>query len=85
MTVLVLKLYLEMKQSKIKSYGVFGKFSNSDFRTQILRDFSTPRLSSDLPSLDLYVNICIRALDIYAPKKKKCFRANKSFYEKSSE
>ena len=79
MTVSVLKSYLEKKQPKIISYrDDFGKFSNNDFRTQILRDFS---LSNDSPSLDLCVEISIRALDVYAPKKKKYLRANNSFYE----
>ena len=39
MTVTVLKSYLEKKQPKIMSYRDFGKFSNNDFRTQILLDF----------------------------------------------
>ena len=78
MTVTVLKSYLEKKQPKIISYRDFGKFSNNDFRTQILRDFSTLHLSNESPSLDLYVDICIRALDVYAPKKKKYLRANSS-------
>ena len=59
-----LKTYL-----KIISYKDFRKFSNNDFRTQILRDFSTLHLSTDSPFLDLYVDICIRTLDIYAPKR----------------
>ena len=45
MTVTVLKSYLEKKQPKIIFYRDFGKFSNNDFRTQILRDFATPHLS----------------------------------------
>ena len=76
MTVTVLKSYLGKKQPKIVSYRDFGKFSNNDFRTQILRDFSTLHLPSDSPSLDLYVDICIRALDIYAPEKE----ANSSLF-----
>ena len=59
-----LKTYL-----KIISYKDFRKFSNNDFRTQILRDFSTLHLSTDSPFLDLYVDICVRTLDIYAPKR----------------
>ena len=78
MTVTVLKSYLEKKQPKMISYRDFGKFSNNYFRTQILRDFLTLHLSSDSPSLDLYVDICIRALDIYNPRKKKYLRANNS-------
>ena len=75
MTVTVLKSYLEKKQPKIMFYRDFRKFSNNDFRTQLLRDFSTPHLFYDSPSFYLYVDICIRALDIYAPKKKKYLRA----------
>ena len=72
MTVTVPRLYLEKKQPNIISYRDLGKFSNNDFRTQILRDFSTLHLSylPIYPFLDLYVDNCIRPLDIYAPKKK---------------
>ena len=74
-TAIVLKSCLEKKQSKIISYR---DFSSNHFRKQILLDFSTLHLSNDSPWLDLYVDICIRALDIYAPKKKKYLRANSS-------
>ena len=46
-SVTVLKSYLEKKQPKIIYYRDFGKFSNNDFRTTILRDFSTLHLSND--------------------------------------
>ena len=77
-TVTVLKSCLEKKQPKIMSYRDFGKFSNNDFRTQILPDLSTLHLPNDSPSLDLHVDICIRDFDVYAPKKKKYLRANSS-------
>ena len=80
MTGTVLKSYLGKERPKIISCMDFGKFSNNDFRTQIPRDFSTLHLSSDSPSLDLYVDICIRALNIYAPKNKKHLRANNSTF-----
>ena len=42
------------KRNNLKSYlRDFGKFSSNDFKTQILRDFSTLHLSNDSPSLDL--------------------------------
>ena len=41
MTVTILKPYLEMKHPKIISYRDFRRFSNNEFRTQILRIFST--------------------------------------------
>ena len=64
------------KKLKIIYYRDFWKFSNNDFTTQILRDFSTLLLSSDSPSLDLYIDICI--------SKKKHLRANNSpFMNKS--
>ena len=72
------KSYLEKKQPNIGLDRDFGTFSNNDFRTQILWDFSTLHLNSDYSSLDLRVDICIRALDIYALKKKKCLRVNNS-------
>ena len=80
MTVTVLKSYLEKKQRKIIPYRDLGKFSNNDFRTQILRDFSTLHFCSDYPFLDRHVDICIRALDIYAPKKKKYLRDDNSAF-----
>ena len=78
MTVTVLKKYLEKKQPNIISYRDFGKFPNNDFRTQILWDFSNLHISSDSSSLDLYIDICIRAFDIYAPTKKNYLRVNNS-------
>ena len=75
-----LQSYLEKKQLKIISYRDFGKFSSNDFRTQILRDFSTLHISNDSLFLDLYVDICVRALDVYVPKKKKYPRANSSTF-----
>ena len=72
------KSYLEKKQPNIGLDRDFGTFSNNDFRTQILWDFSTLHLNSDYSSLDLRVDICIQALDIYALKKKKCLRVNNS-------
>ena len=77
-TVTVLESYLEKEQPKILSYRDFRKFSSNNFRTQILQDFSTQHLSSDSPSLNFYVDICIRAFDIYAPKEKKYLGANNS-------
>ena len=61
--------YLEKIQPKIITW----KFSNNDFRTQILH------LPNNSSSLDLYVDICIRALDVYAPKKH-YLRANSSLF-----
>ena len=75
MSVAVLKSYLEKKEPKIISYRDFGKLSNNEFRTPILRYFATLHISCDFSSLDLYVDICIRALDIYAPKKKSILRS----------
>ena len=63
MTVTILKSYLEKIQPKNASYRDFGKFSNIDFRTKVLQDFSILHLPNDFPYLDLYLNICIRVLD----------------------
>ena len=70
MTGTIFKSYLGKKQPNIRLDRDLGTFSNSDFRTQILWDFSTLHLNSDYSSLNLCVDICIRALDIYAWKKK---------------
>ena len=69
MAVTVLKSYQEKKLLKIISSWDFGKFYSNDVRKKILQGFSTLHISSDSSSLDLYVDICIRALDIYALKK----------------
>ena len=61
----------KMKQLKIISYRDFlGKFSNNDFRTQILRNFSTLHLSNDSLFLDLYVIFPLGLL-ISMPQKRK--------------
>ena len=78
MIVTVLKSSLEKKQPKFISFEDFGKFSDNGFRTQILRNFSILHLSNDSLSLDLHVDICIRALDVCTLKKKKYIRANSS-------
>ena len=77
MTVTVLKSY--PKRNNLKSY-LIGTLENSqpmtlEYKFCEIFQFYT---SSGSPSLDLYVDILIRALDIYAPKKKKHLRANNS-------
>ena len=71
MTDTVFKSYLEKKEPNIQFDRDLEKFSNNDFRTQIMWNFSNLHLTSDYSSLDLCVDICIRALDIYTLKKKK--------------
>ena len=44
MTVTVFKSYLGKMQPKIISYSDFGKFSNNDFKTQVLRNSDFPYL-----------------------------------------
>ena len=78
MTGTLFKSYLEKKQPNIRFDRDLGTFSSNDFRTQILWDFSTLHLNRDYWSLDLCVDICIRAVDIYALKKKKYLRVNNS-------
>ena len=80
----VFKSYLEKKQPNIRFNRDLGKFSNNEFRAQILWNFSTLHLTSDYSSLDLCVDICIRVLDIYALEKKKYLRCNRiSFMNKA--
>ena len=78
MTGTVFKSFLEKKQLNIRLDMYLGTFSNNDSRTQILWDISTLYLNNDYSILDLCVDICNRALDIYALKKKKYLRVNKS-------
>ena len=78
MTVTVPKSYLEKKQPKITSYRNFGKFSTMILEHKFCEIFLTLHLSNNSLPLDLCVDICIRALDIYAPKEKKYLRANSS-------
>ena len=71
------KSYLEKKHLNMRLDSDLGTFSNNDFRTNSVR-FSTLHLNIDYLSLDFCVDICIRALDIYALKKRKYFRVNTS-------
>ena len=75
MTGTVFKSYLEKKQPNIRFDRDLGKFSNNDFRTQILWNLSTLHLTSDYSSIDLCLDNCIRALDIYALEKKRILGA----------
>ena len=74
----VFKSFLEKKQLNIRLDRYLRTFLNNDFRTQIVWDFSTLHLNSDYSSLDTCLDICIRALDIYALKKKDYLRVNNS-------
>ena len=69
MKVAVLKSFLEKKQARTISYKYFEKFLCNHFEAQILREFLSLHISSGFLSLDLYVDICFRALGIYAPKR----------------
>ena len=62
----------QTKKKNIVTSDLIGTWEHSQtmILEQILWDFPTLHLNSDYSSLDLCVDICIRALDIYALKKK---------------
>ena len=68
------------KKKNIVTSDLIGTWEHSQtmILEQILWYFPTLHLNSDYSSLDLCVDICIRALDIYALKKRKYFRVNNS-------
>ena len=69
------------KKKNIVTSDLIGTWEHSQtmILEQILWDFSTLHLNNDYSSsLDLCVDNCIRALDIYAVEKKKYLRVNNS-------
>ena len=78
MTVTVFKSY----QKKNITSDLIGTWEHSQtmILEQILQDSPTLHLNSDYSSSDLCIDICIRALDIYALRKRKYFKVNNSSF-----
>ena len=79
MTVTVLKTFFQKKGSKVISYRDDKNYSNDIFRQLINDDFNVlHQTSNEHQPLQTYLNVCIRALDVCAPRKTKYVRANNS-------
>ena len=79
MTVTVLKTYFKKQEPKVITYRNFNNFSNDVFRQLVFDQlFNFQQETNDNPPLETYLDICLRALDECAPRKKKYIRANNS-------
>ena len=79
MTVTVLKTYFKKQEPKFIAYRNFNNFSNDVFRQLIFDQlFNFQQETNENPPLETYLDICLRALDECAPRKKKYIRANNS-------
>ena len=77
MTVTVLKTFFQKKGPKVISYRDYKNYSNGIFRQLINDDFNVlHQASNEHQPLQTYLNVCIRALDVCAPRKTKYVRAN---------
>ena len=78
-TVTVLKTFFQKKGPKVISYWDYKNYSNDIFRQLINDDFNVlHQTSNEHQPLQTYLNFCIRALDVCAPRKTKYVRANNS-------
>ena len=79
MTVTVLKTFFQKKGPKVISYRDYKNYSNDIFRQLINDDFNVlHQTSNEHQPLQTYLNVCIRALGVCAPRKTKYVRANNS-------
>ena len=80
MTVTVLKTFFQKKEPKVISYRDYNNYSNDIFRQLINDDFNVLLQTSNEhhQPLQTYLNVCIRALDVCAPRKTTYVRANNS-------
>ena len=80
MTVTVLKTFFQKKEPKVISYRDYNNYSNDIFRQLINDDFNVLLQTSNEhhQPLQTYLNVCIRALDVCAPRKITYVRANNS-------
>ena len=79
MTITVLKTFFQKKGPKVISYRDYKNYSNDIFRQLINDDFNVlHQTSNEHQPLQTYLNVCMRALDVCAPRKTKYVRANNS-------
>ena len=78
-TVTVLKTFFQKKGPKVISYRDYKNYSSDIFRPLINDDFNVLHQTfNEHQPLQTYLNVCMRALDVCAPKKTKYVRANNS-------
>ena len=78
-TVTVLKTFFQKKGPKVINYRDYKNYSNDIFRQLINDDFNVlHQTSNEHQPLQIYLNVCIRALDVCTPRKTKYVRANNS-------
>ena len=79
MTVTVLKTFFKKEEPKVITYRNYKNFSNDVFRQLIFDDLSNFQQGTyEDPPLEIFLDICLRALNQCAPKRKKYIRANNS-------
>ena len=61
---------------KLKSKAIFCRnfknFSSDAFREYLLSKLSMKNINTSANGLEKFLNICVSALDSFAPRKKKC-------------
>ena len=68
------------KGPKIVSYWNYKNSSNYVFQKLLLDEFAKIQIFNELPALQTYLHVCVRALDKYSPKNSKCVGANNSSF-----
>ena len=76
MIVSVLKTTFQKLKPKIVHYGDYTKFSNEDFRKELLTNLSLENINTNSNGLERFLQISINTLDQMAPTKMKYIRGN---------
>ena len=84
MTISILKTDLKKKKPKIITYRDYKNFDNDKYQNLVSKELANIGSNRVPASLSPFMNVCYKALDQCAPKKKKYIRANNSpFVNKS--
>ena len=78
MAVTILMTHFKKHDLKLINYHDYKSFSNENYRQTIFDECPNMQRSYESWSLDNCFNVCKRAVDICAPRKKRYLRANNS-------
>ena len=84
MTVTVMKKTYERLKPRIVNYRDYKNFCNDTFRQILMEKLSTENINTNCSGFEKFLQICIDALKIFAPCKKKYSRGNNMPFMKKS-
>ena len=76
MTVTVMKTTFEKLKPRVSYFRNWNEFCNENFRTQLLNKLSLDNFNNSSNDINIFLEICINTLDVFATRKKKYLRGN---------